>query len=138
MEGDRAIAEKVRGEQRDIALRMKSDLERMEKKLDELKLRKGTLAARAQQAKAGGGTEALGARGGDNAFENFRRMESKIEGKEAENSAMSEVEEALGKGESEESLEAKFRDLERQVGGGAGGGPDVEDELAALKKRIRV
>ena len=35
----------------------------MEKKLDELKLRKGTLAARAQQAKAGGGTEALGARG---------------------------------------------------------------------------
>ena len=137
-EGDRAIAEKVRGEQRDIALRMKSDLERMEKKLDELKLRKGTLAARAQQAKAGGGTEALGARGGDNAFENFRRMESKIEGKEAENSAMSEVEEALGKGESEESLEAKFRDLERQVGGGAGGGPDVEDELAALKKRIRV
>jgi phage shock protein A len=139
VEGDRTIAEKVRGEQRDIALRMKGDLERMEKKLDELKLRKGTIAARAQQAQAGGGTEALGSRGGDNAFENFRRMESKIEGKEAEVSAMAEVDEALGKGaESEESLEAKFRDLERQVGAGKGDGPDVEDELAALKKRIRV
>jgi hypothetical protein len=53
---------------------------------------------------------------------------------------MNEVEEALGKGKTEEDLEAKFRDLERQVGGGTakGTGPDVEDELAALKKRIRV
>ena len=118
---------------------MKGDLERMEKTLDELKLRKGTLAARAEQAKSGGGTEALGARGGANAFENFRRMESNIEGKEAEVSAMSEVEEALGKGRNEGDLEAKFRDLERETGGGAkGAGADVEDELAALKKRIRV
>jgi phage shock protein A len=137
-EGDKAITEKARGEQRDIALRMKSELERMERKLEELKLRKGTLATRAQQAAAGGGTESLGARGGTNAFEEFKRMESKIEGKESENAAMNEVEEALGKGESEESLEAKFRDLERQVGGKGGDGPDVEDELAALKKRIRV
>ena len=140
VQGERQLAEKVRAEQRDIALRMKDELQRMEQKLDELKLRKGTLAARAEQAKSGGGSEALGARGGANAFENFRRMESKIEGKEAEVSAMGEVEEALGKGKSEEDLEAKFRDLERQTGGGAGKatGPDVEDELAALKKRIRV
>jgi phage shock protein A len=139
VQGDRQVAEKVRAEQRDIALRMKDELQRMEQKLDELKLRKGTLAARAEQAKSGGGSEALGARGGANAFENFRRMESKIEGKEAEVSAMGEVEEALGKGKSEEDLEAKFRDLERQTGGGGkAAGPDVEDELAALKKRIRV
>jgi hypothetical protein len=61
--------------------------------------------------------------------------------------AMAEVEEALGKGEKREDLEAKFRDLERQVGGkgGAGdkgsdggGSSDIDDELAALKKRIRV
>jgi len=143
VQGERDLAEKVRAEQRDIALKMKDELQRMEQKLEELKLRKGTLAARAEQAKSGGGTEALGARGGTNAFENFRRMESKIEGKEAENSAMSEVEEALGKGKTEEDLEAKFRDLERQTGQATGGsskgtGPDVEDELAALKKRIRV
>jgi phage shock protein A len=143
VQGERETAEKVRAEQRDIALRMKDELQKMDQKLDELKLRKGTLAARAEQARSGGGTEALGARGGANAFENFRRMESKIEGKEAEVTAMSEVEEALGKGKSEDDLEASFRELERKTGQGAGAaggkaGADVEDELAALKKRIRV
>lgn len=134
-------AEKARADQRDVALKMKDELERMEQKLEELKMRKGTLAARAEQSKSGGGTENLGARGGSNAFENFRKMEEKIEGNEAEASAMSEVEEALGKGPKDLALEAKFRDLERagSAGGAAGaGGADVEDELAALKKRIRV
>jgi phage shock protein A len=140
VQGEREVAEKVRAEQRDIALKMKDELQRMDQKLEELKLRKGTLAARAEQARSGGGTEALGARGGANAFENFRRMESKIEGKEAEVSAMGEVEEALGNGKSEDDLEASFRELERKTGQGAGkaAGADVEDELAALKKRIRV
>ena len=140
VQSDREMVEKARAEQRDVALKMKSELERMEQKLGELKLRKGSFAARAEQAKSGGGTESLGARGGSNAFDNFRQMEAKIEGKEAEASAMGEVEEALGTGKSDD-LEAKFRDLERQVGGGAagkGGGSDVEDELAALKTRIRV
>jgi phage shock protein A len=137
VQGERDIAEKARVDQRDIALKMKSELERMEQKLSELRLRKGTLAARAEQAKGGGGTESLGARGGPNAFEDFRRMESKIEGSEAEAHAMNEVEEALGKGKTEEDLEAKFRDLERQTGGGKAAS-DVEDELAALKKRIRI
>ncbi len=141
VQGEREIVEKARADQRDVALKMKDELQRMEQKLEELKLRKGTLAARAEQAKGGGGAESLGARGGSNAFESFRQMESKIEGKEAEVHAMNEVEEALGTGASEEDLEAKFRDLERKTGGGGaakGAGPDVEDELAALKKRIRV
>jgi phage shock protein A len=144
--GERDTAEKARTEQRDVALKMKDELEKMEQRLDELKLRKGTLAARAEQSKGGGGSEALGARGGSNAFAEFRRMEGEIEGREATNAAMNEVEEAIGKGAREEDLESKFRDLERQVGGGGGGsGPpggkgsaEVEDELAALKKRIRV
>lgn len=140
--GDRETAEKVRVEQRDIALKMKDELEKMEQRLDELKMRKGTLAARAAQAKGGGGSEALGARGGSNAFSEFRRMEGEIEGREAQNTAMNEVEEALGQGAKGEDLEAKFRDLERQVGGSGGGAgkgsAEVEDELAALKKRIRV
>jgi phage shock protein A len=143
VQADRALIEKARADQRDVALKMKGELTQMEQKLEELKLRKGTLVARAEQAKSGGGTESLGARGGTSAFENFRRMESKIEGKEAETAAMSEVEAALGSGgKTEDDLEAKFRDLERQTGQGAGAGkgtgPDVEDELAALKKRIRV
>jgi len=59
---------------------MKEALERMERKVKELELRKGTIAVRAQQAKAGGGVEALGAKGtGPSAFDEFRRMEDKVE-----------------------------------------------------------
>lgn len=133
-------AERARVEQRDTALRMKSELTRMEQKLEEIKLRKGSIAARAKQAKGGG---ELGAKGGSGAFENFRRMEEKIEGREAQNAAMNEVEEALGGGENERDLESKFRDLEREVGGGGGSSgtaapSDIDDELAAMKKRLRV
>jgi phage shock protein A len=134
--------EKARAEQRAAAVRMKDDLDRMKQKLAELRLRKPTIVARAQQARAGAtGSEQLGARGGSSAFDNFRRMEEKIEGREAESAALAEVEDALGKGEKSEDLEAKFRELERHVGGGASPGApasDVDDELAALKKRIRI
>jgi len=68
-------------------------------------------------------------------------MEEKIAGREAEGAAMAEVEDALRTGPSPDDLEAKFRELERSVGGkggGAGTAGDVDDELAALKKRIRI
>jgi len=55
-EQEQEQVEKARTEQRDTALKMKEELERMEQKLDELKLRKGTIAARAQQARSGGGS----------------------------------------------------------------------------------
>jgi phage shock protein A len=138
---DAEAAEKARADQRDVALRMKSELERMKEKLAELKMRKGSIVARAQQARSGTTSEQLGSKGGSSAFDNFRRMEEKIEGREAEGQAMAEVEEALGKGEKHEDLEAKFRDLERQVGAkseGGGAPSEIDDELAALKKRIRV
>jgi phage shock protein A len=135
------LAEKVRVEQRDVAVRMKEELDRMKEKLSELKMRKGTIVARAQQARGGSTSEQLGSKGGSSAFDNFRRMEEKIEGREAEGLAMAEVEEALGKGQKSEDLEAKFRDLERNSGGKgdeSGKSSDIDDELAALKKRIRV
>jgi phage shock protein A len=134
-------AEKARADQRDVALKMKEELERMEEKLEALKMRKGTIAARAQQARSGGGSESLGARGGSSAFDNFRKMEEKIEGREQEGLAMAEVEDALGNGPDKRDLEDKFRDLERGLGGKGGGtkkDAEIEDELAALKKRIRV
>jgi phage shock protein A len=139
VEGEMASVENARTEQRDTALKMKEELERMEQKLDELKLRKGTIAARAQQARSGGGSEALGARGGSSAFDNFRKMEEKIEGREQEGLAMAEVEEALGTSDRRD-LEDKFRDLERGTSGKEPTKKDsaIEDELAALKKRIRI
>lgn len=133
-------AEKARIEQRDTALKMKDELERMEQKLEDLKMRKGTIVARAQQARAGATSEGLGARGGSSAFDNFRRMEEKIEGREQEGLAMAEVEEALGT-KDKRDLEDKFRDLERGLSGGGSGtkkDADIDDELAALKKRIRI
>jgi phage shock protein A len=132
--------EKARIAQRDTALTMKEELERMKEKLAELKLRKGTIVARAEQARAGASSEQLGARGGSSAFENFRRMEEKIEGREAQGAAMREVEDAIrGEGMSSDDLEAQFRELERGGGGSVNkGGEDIDQELAALKKRIRV
>ncbi len=109
--------DRSRAEQGTAALKMREDLERMRQKLAELKMKRGTLVARAQRARSGPGAEQLGAKGGSSAFDNFRRMEEKIEGHEAEGAAMAEVEDALGKGEKVEDLEAKFRELERGTGG---------------------
>jgi phage shock protein A len=124
---------------------MKDDLDRMKQKLAALRLRKGTILARAAQVRGGSGAEQLGAKGKSSAFENFRRMEEKIEGREAESAALAEVEESLSQGrKSDADVEAKFRELERQTGGGEPGKPgaagptEIDDDLAALKKRIRV
>jgi phage shock protein A len=137
-------AETARVEQRNAALNMKQELERMREKLAEIKLKRGTITARAQKAAAGPGGEGLGAKGGASAFDDFRKMEEKIEGREAEASAMAEVDDALGTGPDKEDLEAKFRALEGSLGkadkpaAGGAGASDVDEELAALKKRIRV
>lgn len=134
--GELDTAESAREEQRDVALKMKSELERMEEKLEELKMRKGTIVNRAQQARSG--SSDLGSRGKSSAFDNFKAMEEKIEGREQEGLAMAEVEEALTDGKSKGDLEAKFRDLERGKSKDGEGPSEIDDELAALKKRIRV
>src|SRR6202030_3619215 len=70
--GEAEITEKARADQRDVAVRMKDELERMKEKLSELKLRKGTIVARAQQARGASTSEQLGSKGGSSAFDNFR------------------------------------------------------------------
>ncbi|MDI1479779.1 PspA/IM30 family protein [Polyangium sp. y55x31] len=141
---ERDRAEALRAEQRAAALNMKRELERMEQKQQELEARKGTIASQLQQAKAGGGAEGLGARGGSTggAFAEFRRMEDKIEGKVAEVAAARELDDALRSGGmSDMELESKFAQLE---GGGSiskdgkPSNPEIDDELAALKKKIRI
>jgi phage shock protein A len=140
--GERDRAEALRAEQRAAALNMKAELERMEAKHEELKARKGTLATQLRQARGGGGAEGLGAKAGGGAFAEFRRMEEKIDSHAAEVSAHSEVEDALrGGGLSADELEAKFAHLEH--GGKKGSldkssNPEIDDELAQLKKKIRI
>jgi len=142
---ERDQAEAQRGEQRAAALEMKDALERMERKVKEFELRKGTIAARAQQAKSGGGVEGLGQVGGaPSAFDEFRRMEEKIETAEHTVLAQSELDAALAgpspTGMSRAAVEAKFRELES----GAISDPatraksEVDDELSALKKKVRI
>ena len=143
--GERDRAEALRGEQRASALEMKEALERMERKVKEFELRKGTVAVRAEQAKAGGGVEALGKKGaGPGAFDEFRRMEDKIENAEHTVLAQGEVDSVLDNrgpsGMSPAEVEAKFRALESGVGASSTSPvkSEVDDELQALKKKIRI
>ena len=141
---ERDRAEAMRAEQRSAVVTMKGELDRMETKQEELQAKKGTLAAQIKQQRAGGGAEGLGARGGSSAFSEFRRMEEQIDGQAAEVAAAREVEDALqGNRMAASELEAKFAQLEhgRSGTGGTGsapGGSAVDDELAALKRKIRI
>ena len=124
---------------------MKEALEHMERKVRELEMRKGTIATRIQQAKAGGGAEGLGKLGsGPSAFDEFQRMEDKIEHSEHTVLAQNEVNAALEARTAgampPAEVEAKFRALESGSAPGAAmpAKNAVEDELQALKKKIRI
>ena len=142
---DKNRAEALRVQQRATALDLRADLERMERTLSDVKAKRGLLAAQVQQARAGGGVEALGARSGSDAFGEFRRMEDQIEGVETAIAAEREVSEALQGGAggtrraqmSRDELEARFRALETNAGSAAPA-DDVDAELSALKSRIRI
>ena len=129
-----AATDKRREEQHAHAYKLRDDLAGMERKHAELSAKKGTIAAKTEIARAGGGAEALGATGGANAFESFRQMEDKIEQGEAEAAAMRELADDEMK---TAELESKFRKLE--VGEKAAAtSSGLDDELAALKQRVRV
>lgn len=140
---ERDRAEALRAEQRSNALEMKAELERMEQKVEEVKAKKGALIARAQQAKAAEESP-LGSTGpGGGAFAEFRRMEDQLEAVETTVSAQREVEEALAPlkgpgGMSRDEVEAKFRRLEFGGGSATEAPSEVDEELAALKKKVRI
>ncbi len=143
--GERDRAEALRAEQRGAALEMKQELERMEQKVKEVDARKSTIAAQIQQGRAGGGPEALGARAPGGAFDEFRRMEDQIEAVETTVQAQRELDDVLNPrgptGMSRGEIEAKFRELESgSAPAPAEGQPqsEVDQELAQLKKRVRV
>jgi phage shock protein A len=134
----------LRAEQHAAALEMKSDLARMERRLQELVSRKGTLAVQMQRARAGGGPEALGAVGGATPFDEFRRIEEEVSGVEIAFEAQQEVEAALGgagpTGMTTAEVEARFLSLEGKPPPSPGEAEpgEVDQELEALKQRYRV
>jgi phage shock protein A len=155
--GERDQAEAQAAAERGRVEQMKRDLARMESKHRELETRKGTIAAEIRKGRAGGGAEGLGARtAGASAFDEFRRMEQAIDQAEAQAAAAREVEQALGSGAGaplpgsmpKDELERRFAELEGRAarpggsgdskGGGAAARSEIDEELSALKKRIRV
>ena len=108
---------------------MKAQLERIEHKLDDLKARQKTLAAqirraRSQQPDSAGGA---GDRLGGGAFSDLERMADQIDQLDAEVEAHEVLEDPK-----RAELDARFRSLESEEGE-----DEVEDELAALKAKLR-
>jgi len=103
---------------------MKDTLEHIEAKIEELKNRKSTLASQVRRARDHEGEG--GSRYGSETFDELERMTGRIDQLEAE----VEVANVLDDPKRAE-VEAKFRELEKRSGSSA-----VEDELAALKKKL--
>jgi phage shock protein A len=112
------------GAARSAAERLRTTLAELEDKTRDLEARKNTLAAQVRAARAtGSGSEAASASG---AVSDLQRFGHRVDALEAE----VEVASALGETQKVE-LEARFRKLEQQ-----GGEQAMEDELAALKRKV--
>jgi phage shock protein A len=138
---EREKTEQLRVEQRGNALEMRDAFGDMKRKFEAFSARKNTIAARAVQAKAGGGAEALG--GDASAFEAFANLEDRIEGVDDVFQAQREVDDLLGTqgspgGMSRAEVEARFRELEGKSPGADGGADGLDAELSELKQRVRV
>jgi phage shock protein A len=120
---------------------MRSELERMQNKVQEIQSRRSTIVAQAQMARAGVGAEGLGHTGsGPAPLEELRRMEDQIEGIEASVEAERELDGLFtrrGSGPSAAEVEAKFRKLEAEAAEPAAS-TEIDAELAALKRKVRV
>jgi phage shock protein A len=142
---DRDRTETLRVEQRQNALEMKAEFERMERKMEEFSARQGTIAVLARQAAAGGGAQGLGATPGEDTLSAWQEMEDRLDNIDTIFEAQREVDEALAQGVrpsglSRSEVEAAFQRLEQ------GNAPaskehtpeDLDQELSALKRKYRV
>ncbi len=114
-------------EQATAADRMKDTLEQIERKIEDFKARKSSLAAQVRRSREAPSTEAGGSKYGSSAFDELDRMAGTIDQLDSEVEAAN----ALDDGPNKADLDAKFRQLEKGSKGGV-----VEDELAALKKKL--
>jgi len=106
------------------ANQLQSTLETIETKIADLKARKTTLAAQVRRAREEGATG--GGRFGSGALDELESLSGRIDQLEAEVEAADVLDDPH-----RASVEARFRELEKKSGGAV-----VEDELAALKKRL--
>jgi phage shock protein A len=140
--GERERTEALRVQQRQSALEMKAEFERMERKMEDFSARQGTIAVLARRAAA---SEPPGAGGGESPISAWQDMEDRIDNIDAVFEAQREVDEALAErrgpgGMTRAEVEAQFAALERKTtlepAGDSGG--ELEAELSALKQKFRV
>lgn len=104
---------------------LKASVVQLEAKVEDLELRKGTIAAQVRQARRSPERAEMAAgRYGSKHFEDVERMTSKIDEMEAEIEASSVIDDPK-----RVDLDKKFRDLEKSSA--------LEDELAALKAKLK-
>jgi len=106
------------------AAQLQGTLETIEKKIEDLKARKTTLAAQVRRAREG--TADGSQRFGGGTLDELEHLSGRIDQLEAEVEAADVLDDPH-----RASVEARFRDLEKKSGGAV-----VEDELSALKKRL--
>lgn len=104
---------------------MRTTLERIEGRIEELRARGGTLAAEVRRARQAPPAEGAGGRFGSSTFDELERMGTRIDQLEAE----VEVADTLDDGKAE--TERRFRAMERDAESEA-----VEDELSTLKRKL--
>lgn len=105
---------------------MKDMLDKVERKIDELKSRKTALASQVRRARDASGSS-LGSPGLGGSFDELARMTGRIEQLEAEVEAHDVLDDDTKKAE----VDAAFRKLEKESRV-----DKVDDELAALKKKL--
>ena len=106
------------------AFEMKDTLEEIERKIDDLKARKGSLAAKVRRARQEPDELGLTGRGG--ALGDLERLSGRIDKLESEVEAHDVIDDP-----SEREIEARFRALEKSAGR-----TQLDDELDALKRRL--
>lgn len=112
------------GEQENAARQMQETLEEIERKVEDLKARKSTLAAKVRRARET--PDEVGEITGGGAFGDLHRLSGRIDQLEAEVEAHDVLDDPEAR-----DVEARFRDLERKAGTSK-----VDDELEALKRRL--
>jgi phage shock protein A len=127
-EAEAVEADRLRGQQATYAEDIKSSIEAMEKKVEELKAKRASLAAAVARSRTTPGSDPLGDRAGASpSLARLKEMQEKIENLEAE----AEAHDLLVDPKKAE-LEERFRRLERGEKK-----DELDDEIAALKARLK-
>jgi phage shock protein A len=141
--GERDRTEALRVQQRQNALEMKAEFERMERKMEEFSARQGTLAVLARQASTGlnRSSDAPDA----SPLSAWHDVERRLDDIDVVFEAQREVDEALAArrgpgGMTPSEVEAQFAALEgkRPSAAPAVASSELDNELSALKKKYRV